>query len=737
MRSALRSIDLTSTRSLWLVNIAPLKVLMGIGGLALLIVFGSIQYLLQQPYYDLQVEVLESTITIGAKTPPPAHSNVLYSIKSGSQNIIIDSTFFAPDPDHFTSFAQLDQFIIKQQQVYSLASGGEITLVFDDASELTLASKPSQLSSIPTEYWLLIFYGSVALFVGVGFWSYQRGHPITRLLALAGAGFAIMQYSMAIYAARELALPGNIFTCLIHVNHFGGFLFIWSLTQFFWFYPKQQKGYVTPTILTIITFTIWINEWYQWIEWPLSLFYFPSLFVVGIGFVIALKQWRNSKVEPQNRVLFFWIVTSITVCMGLVFIGYLIPLILFGLPWVSTWVANGLALCVFMGFILGANRNQLFGVENWWFKTWLCFSVFTFLIVTDIFIVYIFGFSLPAGFELALLAIWWLYFPIRTFIWNKTTGLTKSAAHHRQASHLPFFSQNESLSITERWKDLLKNLYTPLDAHTSTSANLQPLIVNNGLKLVVPMPDSEGSVVLAGKNRGNKLFIEDDIRTVTTLLESIKQNERHSELQKKAIQEERDRIMRDLHDDVAANLLTLSHQTDSERSQQLASDTLKNLREIIYCLDSHTSKPLIDLLFVWRDEIEERLMSAGIDMAWHHDESLLDIKLSPRQWLNLGHSLRELISNAIKHAHPCKISFNWQHHNSQIVLRTTDTGQHKPVDQWKDGKGLCNIQQRAAELGGSVSWQLINSQENANITDCRATFMLPISPSQPYLANLT
>ncbi len=730
MHAAPHSTDLTSPRPLWLMNVAPLKVLMGIGGLALLIVFGSIQYLLQQPYYDLQIHIFGSAITLDTGINTAPQNSTLHSIKGHQQNIIIDSTFFAPDPDHFTSFAQLDQFIIKQQQVYSLASSGEITLVFDDASEVTVKSKSPQLSSIPIEYWLLIFYGSIALFVGVGFWSYQRGHPITRLLALAGAGFAIMQYSMAIYAARELALPGNIFTYLIHINHFGGFLFIWSLTQFFWFYPKQQQGYATPIILTIITFSIWINEWYQWIEWPLSLFYFPSLFVVGIGFVIALKQWRNSKVEPQNRVLFFWIVTSITVCMGLVFIGYLVPLILFGLPWVSTWVANGLALCVFMGFILGANRNQLFGVENWWFKTWLCFSVFTFLIVTDIFIVYIFGFTLPAGFELALLAIWWLYFPIRSFIWNKTTGSNKLAVHHRQASHLPLFFQNESLSTTELWKGLLKNLYTPLDAHTSTSPCRQPLIISNGLKLVIPMTDSLGSVVLTGKNRGNKLFIDDDIRTVTTLLESIKQNERQRELQKKAIQEERDRIMRDLHDDVAANLLTLSHQTDSKRSQQLASDTLKNLREIIYCLDSHTSKPLIDLLFVWRDEIEERLMSADIDMTWHHDESLLDIKLSPRQWLNLGHSLRELISNAIKHAHPNKITFNWQHDNNQIVLCTTDVGQHNPVDQWKAGKGLCNIQQRAAELGGRVSWQIINKQESHDTTDCRATFTLPILPSK-------
>ena len=512
---------------------------------------------------------------------------------------------------------------------------------------------------------------------------------------------------------------------------FGGFLFIWCLSQFFWFYPKPQQGLIPPTALSLITTMIWINEWYQWVEWPISLFYFPTIFVLGFGFIIIYKQWQSSKLEQRNRVLFFWIVVSIILCMGLVFVGYLVPLVLFGLPWVSTWVANGLALCVFMGFILGANRNQLFGIETWWFKTWLCFAVFTLLIIADITIVYLFGMNAPAGFEMALLAIWWLYFPVKKMIWDKMTGDTGSLNQQNTHTSLPLFSQNP-LPINERWGQLLTNIFSPLDIHVGESPCHHSTIDNNGLKLTVPFPNHQGNTVLTGKNRGNKLFNEDDVRTVTTLLENIKQSERHREEQQKAVVDERDRIMRDLHDDVASNLLTLSHQAESERSQQLAGDTLKNLREIIYCLDTHSNKQLIDLLFSWREEIEERMDSANIHLDWSHSEDLEDKTISPRQWLNLGRSLREIVSNAIKHATPKNVTIDWILHNEQIEVRITDNGLHLPVDQWQKGKGLCNIQRRASELGGNVSWELLDQAGNTNVTNtatlslCQATFIMPM-----------
>jgi len=721
--------------SLWLLNIAPLKILIGAGGVALLVVFASIQYLLNQPFYDLQLQTEGTDIVMGSSEHDASPSNTLYAIKNNNHSINIDSRQFVPDPDYFSSFEQLRQFIAWQQQLYTISNSNKITLVFADQSKKTLYPTEKKLASIPIEYWLLIFYGSTALFVGVGFWSYQRGHPVTRLLALAGVGFAIMQYSMAIYAARELALPGDAFRYLIHINHFGGFLFVWCLTQFFWFYPKQQQGLAPPTALSVITILIWMNEWYQWIEWPFSLFYFPTLFVVGFGVIIIYKQWQSSKLDQRNRVLFFWIVLSIILCMGLVFVGYLVPLVLFGLPWVSTWVANGLALCVFMGFILGANRNQLFGIETWWFKTWLCFAVFSLLIIADITLVYLFGISVPAGFEMALLAIWWLYYPVKRMIWDRMTGVTSPLTQQSSPVSTPHFppglppstyENTALLSIDQRWEQLLINIFSPLDVHTNSTPCHQSTMSKNGLKLTVPFPHQVGNSVLTGKNRGNKLFSNDDVRTVTTLLENIKQSEQHRENQQKAVDDERDRIMRDLHDDVASNLLTLSHQAESERSQQLAGDTLKNLREIIYCLDTHSNKPLIDLLFIWREEIEERVDSAHIHLDWSHSEALLNVMLSPRQWLNLGRSLRELVSNAIKHAKPSNITINWTLHDGNITVHITDNGQHYPIEQWQQGKGLCNIQRRASELAGSVSWAIIGHTDDSTGDLCQATFILPI-----------
>jgi signal transduction histidine kinase len=194
--------------------------------------------------------------------------------------------------------------------------------------------------------------------------------------------------------------------------------------------------------------------------------------------------------------------------------------------------------------------------------------------------------------------------------------------------------------------------------------------------------------------------------------------------QQKTIEVERDRIMRDLHDDVASNLLTLNHQAESPRSRQLASDALKNLREIIYSLDTNSQKKLVDLLLSWRDEMEERLLSAHIEFRWHQQEEVAAVSMSPRKLLNLGRALREIASNVIKHAEPQNLYVQWYLRDEKLVLCVTDDGHHLPIDQWQEGKGLCNIKRRASELEGDVQWRLTNDGSKEL---CQVELLVPIA----------
>ncbi len=723
----------TQPNLLWLANIAPLKVLMGTGAAALFLAFLSLQYILSLPFYDLNLRTKGDLVIVGSSFPDPLRSNIVRAVKSGDENINVSVKTFASDPDYFTSFAQLDDFLGQQSVLYSLAASGKITLVFDDGSEREFHQKPRNLTSIPFEYWLINFFGDIALFVGVGFWSYRRGHPITRLLALAGTGFVLMQSCMAIYASRELALPGEWFRILIHLNHLGGFVFVWSLALLFCFYPRPLRSSVTLFSVSAFTLMVWVNEWLEWVEWPLNIFYFPSLFVVSIGFFLGYKQWLQCKDTPKDRVLFFWNVASIIICMVLVFAVYLLPIIFLGLPWVSTLVATGLALSVFLGFVLGANHSQLFGIESWWFRIWQSFSVFALLIVFEMVAVYLFGLYVPPGFELLLLVIWWFYFPVRQKFWNKAAGVSgshimknKPALSSLQQNNdvINVVSGDKQLTVSERWCALLTDLYAPLNIKDRDESLRSAKVINNGLQLNAPLPNNQGYIELTGKNRGHKLFDLDDVKTVNTLIDNIAENENLRVSQQKTVEVERDRIMRDLHDDVASNLLTLTHQAESSRSQQLASDTLKNLREIIYSLDANSQKQLIDLLSSWRDEMEERLLSAHIELRWHQEEEVATVSMSPRRLLNLGRALREIASNAIKHAKPQNLDIQWYLRDETLVLSVTDDGQHLPIEQWQEGKGLCNIKRRASELEGDVQWRLVNDESREL---CRVEVLVPIA----------
>ena len=122
--------------------------------------------------------------------------------------------------------------------------------------------------------------------------------------------------------------------------------------------------------------------------------------------------------------------------------------------------------------------------------------------------------------------------------------------------------------------------------------------------------------------------------------------------------------------------------------------------------------------------MEERLLSAHIEFRWHQQEEVAAVSMSPRKLLNLGRALREIASNVIKHAEPQNLYVQWYLRDEKLVLCVTDDGHHLPIDQWQEGKGLCNIKRRASELEGDVQWRLTNDGSKEL---CQVELLVPIA----------
>jgi len=181
---------------------------------------------------------------------------------------------------------------------------------------------------------------------------------------------------------------------------------------------------------------------------------------------------------------------------------------------------------------------------------------------------------------------------------------------------------------------------------------------------------------------------------------------------RQAIEVERWRISRELHDNVGSMLTLMVNRLqddpiDSPEQQEklaaIAKTTLAQLRDAIWTLDG---KDL--LLEQWTQralqylqQLELPNLEVNTEFSWPPH-----IKLSPLLALNAFRIMQEACTNAIKHAQPTKLSVkgcvdktgNWL----QLSIEDNGTGLD-PAGRAK-GYGLVNMEKRAAEMQGNIAW---------------------------------
>jgi signal transduction histidine kinase len=163
-----------------------------------------------------------------------------------------------------------------------------------------------------------------------------------------------------------------------------------------------------------------------------------------------------------------------------------------------------------------------------------------------------------------------------------------------------------------------------------------------------------------------------------------------------AVAGERERIHRDLHDDVGAKLLSLVYRADSAENAELARAALQDLRDVVS--RSTDDCILAGLAADWRAECEKRLSEAGLQLEWSQAGALENIHLSPPQALHIGRVLREAVSNAIRHADARQVEIRLVCEGARLCLDLRDDGRGCP-DVPRRGSGLRNMAARAQRLG--------------------------------------
>lgn len=196
----------------------------------------------------------------------------------------------------------------------------------------------------------------------------------------------------------------------------------------------------------------------------------------------------------------------------------------------------------------------------------------------------------------------------------------------------------------------------------------------------------------------------------------IKQSE---EIEKLTITRERNRVAGEIHDSLGHSLIALNMNLDVankiidkdiiktkeliNKSKILSKESMENLRRAVYALkeDSHV------LLKEKIEEIIENLQSTGIvKIELNLDE---EIESLPMEYKNIIYtSIKELITNSIKHGKAEMINIDIKVENNNINISVKDNG--LGCSNLVKGNGLMGIENRLNGISGKINYDSMDDQ---------------------------
>lgn len=182
---------------------------------------------------------------------------------------------------------------------------------------------------------------------------------------------------------------------------------------------------------------------------------------------------------------------------------------------------------------------------------------------------------------------------------------------------------------------------------------------------------------------------------------------REQDIQKRAVLlEERQRIVRDMHDGIGGQLLGLAvqvkaRQLDSEGLETALQTSIADMRLIVDSLDS-AEEGIADALRGFEHRVRAQANAIKAQFQSRIDLDAEDAVLGPRATLQVLRILQEAVANAIRHARPDRISLEAGLNAASLVeIVLKDNGPGIPFGA-SEGRGLANMRTRAASIGAQL-----------------------------------
>lgn len=186
-----------------------------------------------------------------------------------------------------------------------------------------------------------------------------------------------------------------------------------------------------------------------------------------------------------------------------------------------------------------------------------------------------------------------------------------------------------------------------------------------------------------------------------------------------ALAELRNRVARDLHDDVGSTLSTISILSTMAQTRlaenpgqagQYISKITDNSQQMMDAMDDivWSIKPMNDsmqkIIARMREFASEALEPKNIGIEFYVDERVPELRLNMEARRDLFLIYKEAINNIAKYSDSTQVSVHISYLQKRLILKMKDNGRGFDVDTADSGNGISNMKKRAARLNGRIKW---------------------------------